>query len=90
MSRAEDHIRSMVDQTLEPVWSYERCRALWRWRCETAGRVGAGLVALLILGIGVHLLVGVTVPWTFFGFTGFLMTVLAFSQTEGREHLRQD
>jgi hypothetical protein len=90
MSLAEEHIRSIVDETLEPVWSCERRRALRRWRWETIGRVTGGLFALVGLSFAVHVMVGMGVSWTFLACMGFLMTVLAFSQTEGREHLRQD
>jgi len=88
MALAEDHLRRAVDEALEPAWPRERRRALQRWAWSTAGRVATGLVALCALGLVLHLMFGLTLPWVFYGFMGTLMAVLAFSQSEGREHLR--
>ena len=84
MTGAEDHIRKIVDETLDPRWDHERQRALRRWVASTLARVVGGLLVLWGLVVVLHL------PWTFLGFMGFLLTALAFSQTEGRDHLRQD
>jgi hypothetical protein len=43
---------------------------------------------LWALGFVTFLMIGSALPWTFFVFMGFLMTVAAFHETEGREHLR--
>jgi hypothetical protein len=88
MALSEDHIQRAVDEALEPAWPHERHRALQRWRWATAGRITAGLATLFALGLALRLMFGMTLPWVFYGFMGALMTVLAFSQSEGREHLR--
>jgi len=54
---------------------------------RSSGRWPAGLWAL---GFVMHLMVGLTLPWIFYGFMGLLMTGAAFSQEEGRGHLRRD
>jgi hypothetical protein len=82
--RTQDHVRRIVDEALDPAWKHERQRALRRWVVSTVARVATGLLVLWVVGSVLHL------PWTFLGFMGFLMTALAFSQTEGRDHLRRD
>ena len=89
MALSDDHLRQAVDEAMEPSWPRERRRALHRWAWSTAGRVAAALLALFVLGLIMQALVGVTLPWVFFGFIGALMAVLAFLQSDGREHLRQ-
>jgi hypothetical protein len=89
MALSEDHIRRAVDEALAPVWIRERRRARRRWAWETAGRVVAGLAALGALALTVRIAMGVSVPWIFFACMAVLMTALAFSQSEGREHLRE-
>jgi hypothetical protein len=90
MAIPEDHIREAVDEALGPAWPHERRRAIRRWVISTAGRVVGGLLVLWAIGFVVHLVAGMTLPWVFFVFVGFMMTILAFSQPEGREHLRQE
>jgi hypothetical protein len=61
-----------------------------RWTFETGIRLVAGLLALWSMCLVLRLLVGLTMPWTFFAFTTALMAGAAFSQKDGREHLRQE
>ncbi len=89
MASSEEHLARAVDEALEPAWPHERRRALRRWNCSTMGRVAAGLLALWSLVFVLHVMVGLTMPWTFYGFMGTMMTVGAFRQEEGREHLRK-
>jgi acyl-CoA synthetase (AMP-forming)/AMP-acid ligase II len=86
MATSEEHLGQAVDEVLDPAWPDERRRALRRWSYSTVGRVAAGLLALWAFG----LIIGLTLPWTFYGFMGLMMTSAAFSQEEGREHLRRD
>jgi len=86
MATSEGHLAQAVDEALEP----ERRRALRRWACATAGRVAVGLSALWAMALGLQHAVGLTLPWTFFGFMGSMMAALAFSQSEGRDHLRKE
>jgi len=89
MPVSEDRIAQAVEEVLGPAWERERRRALWRWRRGTAARVVGGLVGVWGLALTLRFVVGMTLPWTFFAFIGFLMTVGGFSQPEGREHLRE-
>ena len=86
MATSEEHLAQAVDEALAPAWPHEHRRAIRRWRYATAGRVAGALLALWALGA----VVGMRLPWTFFGFMGVIMAMAAFSQTEGREHLRQE
>ena len=83
-----ERIDEAVDEILEPAWARERRRALRRWRLETGVRLIAGLLALWAMCFVLRLVVGLALPWTFFGFMTLLMAGAAFSQTDGREHLR--
>ncbi len=83
-----ERIDEAVDEILEPAWARERRRALRRWRLETGVRLIAGLLALWAMCVVLRLVVGLALPWTFFGFMTLLMAGAAFSQTDGREHLR--
>ncbi len=82
-----ERIDQAVDDILEGAWARERRRALRRWRFETALRLAAGLMALGTMCLVLRLVVGLTLPWAFFGFMTVLMAGAAFSQTDGREHL---
>ncbi len=86
MATSEEQLAQAVDEALEP----ERRRALRRWSYATLGRVAGGLLGLWALVFAIHILVGLTMPWTFYGFMGAMMTRAAFGQEEGREHLRRD
>lgn len=90
MVTSEEHLAGAVDEVLDPAWEDERRRAVRRWAYCTAERVAGGLLALWALGLVMHFIVGLTVPWMSFGFMGVLMAVLAFSQSEGRTHLRKE
>ena len=88
MASSERDVRRAVDEALDRAWAHERRRALQRWRLSTAARVAFGLLVLLVLDLVMRLMFDMTLPWAFFGIMGTLMATLAFSQTEGREHLR--
>jgi hypothetical protein len=88
VSMSGERIEQAVDDILEPAWVRERRRALRRWRFETGVRLGAGLLPLWAMCLVLRLVVGVTMPWIFLGFMTALMTGAAFSQMDGREHLR--
>jgi hypothetical protein len=90
MATSEEHVAQAVDEVLDPAWPDERRRALWRWSYATIGRVAAGLLGLWALGFVMHLMVGLTLPWVFYGFMAVMMIMAAFSQEEGREHLRRE
>ena len=90
MATSEEQLAQAVDEALEPAWSHERRRAIRRWNLSTVGRVAGGLLALWALGFLMDLTVGLVLPWIFFAFMGSMMTVLAFSQSEGREHLEKE
>jgi hypothetical protein len=85
----EDQLTKSVEDVLAPAWARERRRALRHWAWPTAARVAGGLLCLWVLGLVLYLVFGLILRWTFFGFIGLLMTGAAFSQTEGREHLRE-
>jgi hypothetical protein len=85
MATSEEQVARAVDEVLDPAWPNERRRALRRWSYSTIGRVAVGLVALWVFGV----IVGMTLPWTFYGVMGLMMTSAAFCQEEGREHLRR-
>ncbi len=82
-----ERIEHGVDDILESVWVRERRRAMRRWVFETGARLAAGLLALWGMCLILGLVVGLTMPWAFFGFMTVLMTGAAFSQKDGREHL---
>jgi len=86
MADSEEHLARAVDEVLDPAWIDERRRALRRWSYSTIGRVAIGMLALWVF----DLLIGMALPWVFFVFMAVLMTGSAFSQEEGREHLRQE
>jgi len=78
-----------LEESLAPVWERERHRALRAWALATGARVALGLGALVALSLLVYLVTGAALPWTFYAFMGVIMTAGAFSQQEGREHLRR-
>ena len=86
MATSEERLAQAVDEALDPAWPHERRRALRRWSYSTVGRVAAGLLGVWVLAF----IIGMRLPWTFFGCMGSLMTLAAFSQAEGREHLRRE
>jgi len=90
MATSGEHVAQAVDEVLEPAWPDECRRALRRWSYATIGRVTGGLLGLWALEFVMHLMVGLTLPWIFYGFMGVMMTSAAFSQEEGRGHLRRD
>jgi hypothetical protein len=90
MAASDEQLAHAVDDVLDPAWEGERRQAMRRWAWATAGRVAGGLVVLWVLGLVMHFIVGLTLPWVFFGFMGVLMAVFAFSESEGREHLRRE
>jgi len=90
MASSDEQLAQAVDAVLTPAWPDARRRALRRRSCATIGRVAGGLVGLWALGLVAHLVVGLTLPWIFFGCMGAMMTLAAFSQQEGREHLRRE
>ena len=63
-----ERIDQAVDDILERAWTRERRRALRRWRLETGVRLAAGLLALGTMCFVLRLVVGLALPWTFFGF----------------------
>jgi fatty acid desaturase len=88
MALSEEHLRSAVDEVLEPAWPRERRRAARRLRLRTISRIAGGCVALWGLGFVVHLWVGGSFPWLFFGVIALLATVAASVQ-EDHAHLRR-
>jgi hypothetical protein len=90
MATSDEHLAHAVDEALDPVWPFERRLALRRWRLATAARVAIAMAALWGLGLGMRIVVGMALPWTFFAFIGAMMTLAAFHQEEGREHLREE
>ena len=89
MATSDEHLAQAVDEALDPAWPVERRLALRRWRYATAGRVAVAMAALWALGLGMRVVVGTMLPWTFFAVIGALMTLAAFRQEEGREHFRE-
>jgi hypothetical protein len=89
VSMSGERMEQAVDDILEPVWVRERRRALRRWNFETGIRLAAGLLPLWGICLILWLAAGVTLPWSFLGFMTVLMTGAAFSQKDGREHLRE-
>jgi hypothetical protein len=77
-----------LEESLAPAWERERRRALRAWALATAARVALALGALVVLSLPVCLMTGATLPWAFDAVIAVMMTAGAFSQKEGREHLR--
>jgi len=90
MATSEEHLARAVDEALDPIWGRERRWALRRWNFSTAARVAGGFLGLWALVFVLHVMIGLTMPWTFYGFMGVTMTVAASGQEEGREHLRRE
>jgi hypothetical protein len=88
MAFSERQLRHAVDEVLEPVWPRERRRAARRLCVRSLGRIAGGCLALWGLGFVVHLWVGVSFPWVFFGVIALLATVAASGQ-EDHSHLRR-
>jgi fatty acid desaturase len=88
MALSEEHLRSAVDEVLEPAWPRERRRAARRLGLRTTIRIVWGCLALWVLGFVVHLWVGVSFPWVFFGVIALLASVAASGQ-EDHVHLRR-
>ncbi len=89
MAVSEEHLRRAVDEVLEPAWPQEQRRAAKRLAYSTVRRVVGGTLALWLLGLVVHLIVGGTFPWVYFGFIALLATIAAFGQDD-RSHLRRE
>lgn len=88
MALSEEYLRNAVDEVLEPAWPRERRRAARRLHLRTMSRIAGGCLALWGLGFVVHLWVGVSFPWVFFGVIALLATVAASGQEDHR-HLRR-
>jgi hypothetical protein len=83
------HLRQAVDEVLDAAWPKERLRALVRLAASTTGRVAVFLLALVGLGVGLRVLFGVVVPWTFYIFVGVLAIVCARPGAAETRHLRR-
>jgi hypothetical protein len=84
----DDPNTSSLEEVLGSAWRRERRRALRKWAFATAARVLTALGALWALSFLLFVVFGMSLPWTFFALIGVLMSAGAFSQKEGREHLR--
>ena len=90
MALSEDHLRDAVDGVLEPAWPHERRRAARRLLRSSLGRWAGGMVAIVAFSLVLRLTIGLTVPWLFFAFIGFLAAIAALPDPADRAHLRRE
>jgi hypothetical protein len=89
MPMTEEELGRTVDEVLEAAWARERRRATRRAAWSDAGRLAAGLGALVGLGLVMRLLFGVVVPWTCFAFVGVLCVLAVVHAAGNQPHLRR-
>jgi hypothetical protein len=89
MSVSEDDMRRAVDDVLEPAWPSEHRLARRRWRRATVARAVVGTLLLWALASGISLLIGRTLPPTFYAFVGGLAFVGALHEGHDPDHLRR-
>lgn len=82
------HLRRSADEILGAAWPKERRRAALRLEVSVLWRIALFVVMLLILGVAVHVMFGLTLPWTFYVFTTGLAFVCARPGADERTHLR--
>lgn len=83
-------IERAADEVLTAAWPRERRRAVLRREASSACRVAVFLAELLALAVGLHLAIGLAVPWSLFGLMAVLAVVFTRPDERQRAHLRRD